>query len=132
MLFKLSSALCIGLVFGPHETMVAEGTFFHNPSHARRDLRGEGALHALGEWLDEGIAVPPVKIPGLVRTGRLTVSAAYATGIDLANDPRMIVHLGRRGWADRDTGCMIMAVHAGSRKIAHLRVRKRLAIGNLE
>ena len=72
MFFKLSSAFCIGLVFGPHEAMVAEGAFFHHPPHARRDFRGKGAFHALGKWLDEGIAVPAVEISGLQCWGQCT------------------------------------------------------------
>jgi hypothetical protein len=112
--------------------MVAEGAFFHNPPHARRDFRGKSPVHALGKWLDEGIAVPPIKIPGLVWTGSLAIPAAYATGIDLTNDTRMIVHFSCRGWADRHAGRVRMAVHAGPREIAHFCVRKRLAIGNLK
>jgi hypothetical protein len=131
VLFNLSPVFCIGLVFGSHQAMVAEGAFFHDPPHTGRYLRGEGALHAFGKWLGQGITVPPVKIPGMIRTGGLAVPATNAAGIDLADDSRMIIRLCGRRRANRDTGRVMMTMHTGSGEIAHLRLGEWLAVGYL-
>ena len=107
--------------------MVAEGAFFHHPSHAGRDLGGKIALHPF--WK---VTVPPVKISGMVRTGCLAVSAPYAAGVDLADDAGIEIHLGSRRRADRNTGRVMLTMHAWSGEIAHLGVGKFFAIGDLE
>ena len=67
----------------------------------------------------------------MVRTGGLTVPAPDAPVIVLAHNARIVIHFGRRRRTDRDTGRVMVAVHAGSREIRNLRFRECLPIVDL-
>ena len=86
---KLSAVLGIGLFFGPHEPVVTERTFFDYTPHPGGDLGRQIAIEAFDFWK---VCVPPVEIPGLVRTGSLAVSAPDASGVDLTHDPVVMVY----------------------------------------
>jgi len=65
----------------------------------------------------------------MIGTSGLTISTTNAPRINLADDAGIVIHLGRRGGAYRNAGCVMMAMHAWPRKIRDLRMRERFAIG---
>jgi hypothetical protein len=111
--------------------MMAKGTFFHHTSCAGRDLRRKLALQTFGKRLSQGVAVVPVKIPGMIWTGSLAIPTSYAPSVDLAYNSRFVVDLGSRGGTDKDTRRAMLTVHTGPREIADLGLGEGLTIGDL-
>ena len=136
--FQLPSFFSIGLILGPHVTVVAEGAFFDDASHSGRYLRGKGSFHAFGKRFYQGKTIPPIKVSGVIGTCCLAVSTSDTTGIDLADDTGIVINLCGRNWTDTHAGgvmaspAVFLAMHTGSREIAYFRFREWFSICDLK
>jgi hypothetical protein len=68
----------------------------------------------------------------MIGARRLAVPASYAPGVNLADDAILVINFGCCGRTYGYTRGMVIAMHARSWEVAHLGMRKGLAVGDFE